>query len=237
MTKLKQGEFLIQSFSPDFTFIGEFGDLATLPDASSYEGWSVTAIPKRMGMTEWAGRNPMVLPVDFLIDRFAEGDGTYVENMRDVIDKIAATASRDDEPPICVFDSGGLVPHDYTHAPHVRWVVSGLDWNRDLTINSAASLRPLRVGGTITLTQYNHDDVIDSYEGPAKRNRDKNKPNPKGGRRKPSKQTYTVKDGDSLTSIAARKLGDSKRWREIADLNNIRNPRSIKVGQVLRMPK
>jgi LysM repeat protein len=236
--KLRRGEFLIQSFSPDYTFIAEFGDLATLPDAASYEGWSVTQIPKRMGITEWGGRNPMVLPVDFLIDRLEEGDGGYVFDMRDTLDKMAATHSRDDEPPIAIFNSGGLSPHDYTHAPHVRWVVSNVEWDREITVNSASTLKPLRVGGTITLMQYNHDDVIDSYEGPAKRNRDnhgtKTKTTVKG---KGGKGTYTVKKGDSLTSIAAKKLGDSKRWKEIADLNGIRNPKSIKVGQVLRLPK
>jgi LysM repeat protein len=236
---LKSGEFILQSFDPDYTFIGEFGDLANLPDPDSYGGWSVTAIPKRMGMTEYAGRNPMVLPIDFLIDRFEEGDGTYVFRMRDILDKIAATSSRDEEPPICIFNSGGLVPHDYTHAAHVRWVVSALEWNKDLTINSATQVQPLRVGGTITLLQYNHDDIIDAYDGPGRRNRDRNKTSSKNRSNKghPNRKTYTVKSGDTLTGIAARTLGDSKRWREIADLNNVRNPRSIKVGQVLRLPK
>jgi nucleoid-associated protein YgaU len=31
-------------------------------------------------------------------------------------------------------------------------------------------------------------------------------------------------------------LGDARRWREIADLNGIRDPRAITVGQVLRLP-
>lgn len=237
--KLKPGEFMLQSFSPDFLFIAEFGDAAPLPDPASYQGWTVTGIPKRMGLTEWAGRSPMQIPVDFIIDRLEEGDGVYVQDMRDTLDKIVATASRDDEPPVCIFESGGLMPHDYTHAQHVRWVVSDLSWDKDLTVNSARSLRPLRVGGTMTLLQYNHDDNIDSYEGPAKKNRNKNKSSKGKGkdtRGKSKRGVYEVKHGDSLTKIAAHELGDSKRWKEIADLNNIRNPRDIKQGQVLKMP-
>lgn len=42
--------------------------------------------------------------------------------------------------------------------------------------------------------------------------------------------------GDDLLSIAARELGDADRWVEIAQLNGIRDPRSIVPGQVLRMP-
>lgn len=235
---LKRGEFLLQSFSPDFSFIGEFGDAAALPDPESYGGWSVTPIPKRMGLTEWAGRNPMAITVEFLIDRLSEGNTVYVQEMMDTLDKIVATASRDDEPPICIFDSGGLVPHDYTHAQHVRWVVSGLSWDRDLAVFSESSRRPLRVGGAFTLLQYNHDTIIDSYEGPADRNRNKNSDNKNKGKAKGrGKGTYTVKRGDSLTEIAAHELDDSKRWREIADLNNIRNPRKdLKQGMTLKMP-
>jgi hypothetical protein len=46
----------------------------------------------------------------------------------------------------------------------------------------------------------------------------------------------TAFDGEDLMAIAARELGDVRRWREIADLNGIRDPRAVKVGQVLRMP-
>jgi nucleoid-associated protein YgaU len=54
---------------------------------------------------------------------------------------------------------------------------------------------------------------------------------------KSSGTVYVVKAGDTLSSIAAKQLGDSSRWREIARLNNIRDPRNVKKGQKLRMPK
>lgn len=233
-----RGHFRLQSFSPDYVFVGEFGDDPALPDPESYGGWSVTPIPKRMGLTEWAGRNPMSITVEFLVDRLEEGDTIYVRDMMDTLDKIVATSSRDEEPPICIFDSGGLVPHDYTHAQHVRWVVSALQWDKDITVLSESSRRPLRVGGSFTLLQYNHDTTIDAYDGPAERNRKKNnKDKNKNKGKNKGKGTYTVKTGDSLTEIAAHELGDSKRWKEIADLNNIRNPRKdLKQGMTLKMP-
>ncbi|MFD6432809.1 N-acetylmuramoyl-L-alanine amidase [Streptomyces venezuelae] len=55
-------------------------------------------------------------------------------------------------------------------------------------------------------------------------------------RLKPS-TTYTVARGDTLWSIAATKLGDGARWREIADLNGLKNPDDIRVGQTLKLPK
>ncbi|MEE1763707.1 LysM peptidoglycan-binding domain-containing protein [Streptomyces sp. SP18BB07] len=49
--------------------------------------------------------------------------------------------------------------------------------------------------------------------------------------------TYTVRAGDTLWSIAASKLGDGNRWREIADLNALKNPDDISPGQTLKLPK
>lgn len=39
-----------------------------------------------------------------------------------------------------------------------------------------------------------------------------------------NEEIYTIKQGDSLHSIAVEKLGDSGLWYKIADLNNIINP-------------
>lgn len=49
-------------------------------------------------------------------------------------------------------------------------------------------------------------------------------------------RTYTVRRGDTLIGIAREVLGDAGRWREVADLNAIRNPRRLRIGQVLRLP-
>lgn len=47
---------------------------------------------------------------------------------------------------------------------------------------------------------------------------------------------YTVKDKDTLSSIAKNVLGDEKRWQEIAKLNPQINPNRIKAGMVINMP-
>ncbi len=49
-------------------------------------------------------------------------------------------------------------------------------------------------------------------------------------------KTYKVKSGDTLGSIAFKKLGSSAKWREIAELNDLVNPNNISVGQVLVLP-
>ncbi len=47
---------------------------------------------------------------------------------------------------------------------------------------------------------------------------------------------WRVARGDSLYTIASRALGSSARWREIADLNGLKPPYRIEVGQDLRLP-
>lgn len=44
---------------------------------------------------------------------------------------------------------------------------------------------------------------------------------------------YTVKQGDTLCSIAKKLTGDSNNYRAIANQNNIKNPNKIYVGQKL----
>lgn len=55
----------------------------------------------------------------------------------------------------------------------------------------------------------------------------------------PEFETYTIKKGDSLYSIALKKLYNAQRWKEIWELNksSILNPRKLKVGQTIRLPK
>lgn len=49
--------------------------------------------------------------------------------------------------------------------------------------------------------------------------------------------TYTVRAGDTLPKIAARELGDWKRWPEIGRRNGIRDPQQqLQPGRVLRLP-
>lgn len=48
--------------------------------------------------------------------------------------------------------------------------------------------------------------------------------------------TYTVQKGDSLARIAARTLGDEKRWPEIQALNAGLTPKSLRVGAKIVLP-
>ena len=47
---------------------------------------------------------------------------------------------------------------------------------------------------------------------------------------------YTVQSGDTLGKIAQKFLGNSSKYMEIANANNLSNPNAIHVGQVLEIP-
>jgi ABC-type amino acid transport substrate-binding protein len=48
--------------------------------------------------------------------------------------------------------------------------------------------------------------------------------------------TYTVRQGDTLNSVAASQLGSGQRYRDIQQRNNLPNPNLILVGQRLVIP-
>ncbi|MBM3562702.1 MAG: LysM peptidoglycan-binding domain-containing protein [Alphaproteobacteria bacterium] len=50
-------------------------------------------------------------------------------------------------------------------------------------------------------------------------------------------QSYTVRRGDTLRSIAKRLYGDEKRWRDIADVNPALTPKKLRQGQVIVLPR
>ena len=49
-------------------------------------------------------------------------------------------------------------------------------------------------------------------------------------------EEYVVQPKDTLASIAAKRLGDASRWREIARLNNLEGSSRLLVGQRLKLP-
>ncbi len=50
-------------------------------------------------------------------------------------------------------------------------------------------------------------------------------------------KSYVVAVGDTLSSISAAVYRDASLWRELARANNIANPRDLRPGQVLTVPR
>ncbi len=52
----------------------------------------------------------------------------------------------------------------------------------------------------------------------------------------PAPATYTIKAGDTFSSIASAQFGDEKHWTAIAQANPLVDPTRLKIGQVIRLP-
>jgi len=48
--------------------------------------------------------------------------------------------------------------------------------------------------------------------------------------------TYTVQKGDTGATIAKKTLGDANKWKLIAAVNNNKDPRKLKINEVLKIP-
>lgn len=238
MPDVELGTFLIRSFDPDMTLRGEIGPRGARP-IDGYGGWAITGRPKMLGLTEWGGRNPYAFELDFWLDNFDEGNGEEIERKVARLERMAGVGLGSEEPPLVVVDGGGVIPHDLTRDsdPAKMWVIENLQFNAESDLRGVAGNR-VRTSGLITFRQYIRDDILMTYSAAEKerKRRKKARKRAANGRGGSGRKRYTVKRGDTLSSIAAQKLGRADRWREIADLNNIRDPRNIKVGRVIKLP-
>ncbi len=57
----------------------------------------------------------------------------------------------------------------------------------------------------------------------------------------PCRQTYSQKkhsviEGDTLWALSRKYTGDPYNWEAIADYNNIKDPRDLRIGMLLKIP-
>lgn len=193
------------------------------PVVTSPGGWSITPRPRRVGLTEWEGYDPHTMAIPFLLDGFSTDRS--VEPQVEVLRQMARKQGGLFNEPAKVVVEGACIPLGSWR----RWVIA--DVTPDTQIRSSRTSQLIRYGGVINLLEYVLSDVI--VGGPtaspaaaaAARNQSAS-----------SNSVYTAAAGETLSTIAAKKLGDAKRWPEIATLNGIRDPNNITPGQVLRLP-
>jgi hypothetical protein len=123
----------------------------------------------------------------------------------------SSPATNNARPPWVTFNWGDF--HSF------KSVVSALE----LTFEYFSSTgTPLRARANLTLTQYQEDMAF----GPQ---------NPTSGTPKPHR-THRVQPGETLDRIAAMHLGDSTKWRMIAEANGIEDPLALRPGNLLAIP-
>jgi len=217
--------FTITSEADGTKFTSAFADGSPLV-VEGYAGWQVINRPRDIGIVEWQGRNPMAIEIPFMLDYWAsatdvDDPGVQCEAQVSALEKLCGVGSHD-QPPVCKVDGDGVIPHDHTIWPQGHWVVENVTWDRGVELRHWYTGRRLRAGGTIQIRQFIvPTDILRTIK---KRDR----------AYKP--KVYIVKKGDTLNKVAKWFYKDPHKWKVIADVNHLRDRRTLRIGQRLKIP-
>lgn len=203
---------------PPVTF-GLLGDAQTTrTSGSGAGGWQMVDRPWRAATTEWIDYSSWQLTMSLILDSFP--NPTSIEDTIHYVEswEVPPAGSTPPLPPRLLVS--GPVPHN-----DVTWVVYSTTWKAAIRdpLSGARQQQTL----DMVLWQYLPPTIALINQSPASAaNSGINSGN----------FTYTVKTGDTLPSIAAAVYGNWQMWVQIAQLNGIRDPNTLTVGQVLQMP-
>lgn len=174
-------------------------------------GWSVIARPRRVGLTQWQGRDPYQMEIPVLFDAWSV-DGDSVEEEIARLNQMQM--GKDNDPPPTIIISGAIP------VKNIRWVITTIDWGANVIWNVGQSGKPVRErqDAVIHVMQYVKEDRLVTLN------------------KTPAPRTHRYKKGETLRQIAQKWYKDANKWKKIAEANNIRDPSNIKDGIQLRIP-
>lgn len=182
---------------------------------------------RRESLTQWDGFRPMAFDLPILLDTWST-DQT-IESASQAIDKMAGGHPSGPERPMRIYwDTGGVIPYDHKEQPSLEWWITKVA-RGDKVIRSHTGNRR-RESLVLSLVKYTEDENL---EASAQRNWEKKA---KSNARAMRAKSHTVVRGETLVKIAKKRLKNSRRWREIAQLNGKRDSTDVRVGEVLNLP-
>jgi hypothetical protein len=160
-----------------------------------FGGWDVTARPRQVGMTTWAGVEPLELELGVLLDGFDAH-----QSQERVLRKLYAVARGDDDSPAGVLRVKGIpLAAD-------RWVIDGLELGDAIRRRSDGAL--IRQALTLTLREYVPPQYLQIRRGALRGDKGKTK-------------LVTVKRGDTPAKLARK---HHCKWTDIRALNKTVHP-------------
>lgn len=191
-----------------------------------YGGWEEVDRPANIALTMWRGHQPLGVELQVFLDDFARDRS--IEGAYQVLEAMAGRGEKrlGGEPPALIVNTAGVMPHDRTLSEDARWVVTNLGVDQaTVVVNDQGNWT--RAAVTVGLLQHVADSGLAMRLGEVR----------KRVKATTGKRTYVTRKGDTLVSVARKKLGDAGRWPEIAKLNKIRDPRKpLKPNTRLRLP-
>lgn len=202
---------------------------ATMPVISDgYGGWQVIPRKNKVGIVAWQGNNPMRMKLGLMLDAWGpnalrpnniETDCVNLDTMA------SANRNNNTRPPSITF----LADQYVLPKQNVTWVIDDIQWGDGIK-NRDTGIR-LRQQVSLVLLELVEDTLLNTLSPALTRRTATISENSLA-----FPKTYTVKPGDTVGSIAARIYGKESLWHVLAKANKIRDPGSIKVGQVLKVP-
>ena len=156
---------------------------------------------------QYSKGNTRTLSLDLFFDSYEKS-----EDVRIYTKKIEQLLYTDDTkaPPVCIFTWGSFT---------FKCVVESVNSKYEMFLSSGV---PVRANLSISLKEYEKVDQQISFSSTVSNI---------------SEIEHVVKSGETIQEIAQEILGDCKKWRDIAQNNNIYNPRMIKTGLPIKIPQ
>lgn len=194
---------------------------AGVPKPSGDTGWEVVERPKRKGFPDWRQQPLGTLTLPLMFDGLAAGSSVelYVALLR----RMAASDDVQRPPTVKI---SGPVPDT-----HLIWVIESIEWGDSDRAPDGTLVRQLF---DLQLLEWQDGDVVKLRSAKVFRDR----------HQRSSIRSYSVVQtvkgptgarGETLMQVVVRVLGDTGKWREVAKLNHITDPRRpLKVGRKVR---
>jgi LysM repeat protein len=185
--------------------------------SGGYPQWEIVKRPHRVSITNYTGHDPFTMELDLMLFEDIREEASIEGKIRDL--ERMARANQDFTPPRPpqVRVTGQMIPR-----PELPWVITDLQWGVTRRHEGGNFHRYLQQV-TVMLLQHVHASLVEEN-------------NVKPGHGAPKYRLYTIKHGDTLQSIAKKLLGDTSRWKQIAKINHIHDPRHLTVGTKIRVP-
>jgi hypothetical protein len=253
------GWIRIRSVDPPISITARLSDAKPNVD-QGYGGWQEVARPRRTTLSVWQGLPAMRMSIPILLDKFRTQGS--IERECAQLERLASPSASDGTTPRVSFAAkGGAIPHQGR-----IWVVDNLTWGdaamttrgnrcrQQVTLSLLEYIADVRVDqDSPSQRQRAKVAAVKTKSGASQKRvvaaHGRLSTHPTTSPSTQAARSFAVAratlsastavafgSGDDLLSIAARELGDADRWVEIAQLNGIRDPRSIAPGQVIRLP-
>lgn len=227
----------LRSYSPNLRVSALLDeDVPTISDG--YGGWNEQDRARLRKMTIWEGPAALKLRLPIVFDGWSENRD--ISGDVRTLEKMATSEGREEPAKIRIT---GHIPHS-----DLLWVIQELEWGDTIRAIGGKWVRQHFVIlfweyvtadiPKISATQAVRDDIL--AKGVEDRTFYKSSkfgysidPGSVAG----ANTIYTAHEGDTMTTIAAQQLGDYNSWRQIADINGLRDPlKKFMGGEKLRLP-